>query len=64
MFRVTTLNLSADATQAGTALGHSEVGELSCEQFIALLEQFRRLDPVLNQEANPQIVAAGAPGAS
>jgi hypothetical protein len=62
MFRVTTLNLSADTTQAGTALGHSEVGELSREQFIALLEQFRRLDPVLNQEADPQVVVVGRAG--
>jgi len=56
MFRVTTLNLSADARSASADFGRNYSGEFSNPEAIVLLEQFRQIDPVENLECEPEII--------
>ena len=56
MFQVVTINLSNDSMSADTTHGPIDVGELTGEEFVALLERFRRLDPVQNHEADPHLL--------
>lgn len=62
MFQVTTVNLSTDTTAAGVMHGAVDVGELTAEEFAALLERFRRLDPVQNHEADPHLFVTMSAG--
>ncbi len=62
MYRVSTVNLSADATQADVAFGTAELGELPPGDVIALLERFRGLDVIQNQEVDPHVVLIGRSG--
>lgn len=62
MFQVVTINLSTDTTSADTAHGPIDVGELTPEEFAALLDRFRRLDPVQNQEADPHLLVTARAG--
>ncbi len=62
MLKVSTVNLSPDASQASATFDRREVGELDASQLIALLATFRGLDSVQNHEAEPQIIVAGKAG--
>lgn len=55
MARVSTVNLSPDAREAGATLGTTELGELAPETLLALLGNFQALDAVQNFEADPHI---------
>lgn len=56
MFHTTLINLDPDGSRASSELGSQCVGELSAEELVALLHQFRALDPLQNVEADPEIV--------
>ena len=60
MFRVTTVNLSPDALSADVFYETREMGDLGDAEFEALLQAFAGVDPVQNQEHDPQIHATGA----
>ncbi len=62
MFHVTTVNLSPDTSTADLAHGSVELGDLNADEFLALLEHFRRLDPVQNHEADPQLFVSARAG--
>lgn len=62
MFTVTTFHLSNDTTRADPALGPSELGVLTAEEFAALLTRFSRLDRVQNHEADPHLLVTAAAG--
>jgi hypothetical protein len=56
MFHVVTVNLAADAAAADIAHGTINLGELTADAFAALLERFRRLDPVQNHDSDPHLL--------
>lgn len=56
MFNVTTVNLSSDTTIADVAFGSSVLGNLAEDEVIALLERFRRIDPLQNNESDPHLL--------
>lgn len=62
MFNVTTVNLSTDTCAADIAHGRIDVGGLTGDEFIALLERFRRLDPVQNNDADPHLLVTTSAG--
>ncbi len=62
MFQVTTVNLTTDTTAADIAHGKVDVGELTIDEFLALLDRFRHLDPVQNHEADPHLLVTTAVG--
>jgi hypothetical protein len=62
MFHVTTINLSPDTTADDPAHGTADLGELNADEFLALLERFRRLGPVQNREAEPQLFVGARAG--
>jgi hypothetical protein len=62
MFHVTTVNLATDTTAAHVMHGAVDVGELTAEELVALLERFRRLDPVQNHEADPHLFVMTSAG--
>jgi hypothetical protein len=62
VFYITTVNLSSDTTDANVKHGAVDVGEWSTEEFAALLERFRRLDPVQNLEADPHLFVTTSAG--
>lgn len=62
MFKVTTINLSPDTLSSVPGDVATDLGELSSEEFSALLERFRNLDPVQNNEANPHILVTARAG--
>ena len=62
MFQVITINLSTDTTTADVAHGAVDIGELTAEEFAALLERFRRLDAVQNHEAEPHLFVTAPAG--
>ena len=55
MFHVAVVNLSPDARTATAGDGRRELGQLTAEQLIALLNTFAELDPVQNNDADPEI---------
>jgi hypothetical protein len=62
MFKVTTVNLAPDTLSAIPGHGVTELGELSPEEFTAVLARFRDLDPVQNLEADPHILVTAHAG--
>src|SRR6266540_2927593 len=60
MFRVSTVNLSADATLADSARGQEELGDFSAADLAALLDRFAQLDPAQNRAADPQLFIASS----
>lgn len=62
MFRVTAVNVSADALHAGVTLGRTELGELPRDQLIALLDNFTRLNAAENHQADPCFEITGRSG--
>jgi hypothetical protein len=62
MFHVTLVNLAADASAADIAFDRHELGELSADQVLPLLERFAQLDAVANAEAEPQIKLSARAG--
>lgn len=62
MFQVTTLNLTPDLRTAAPNLGSCDFGELTADQFLAMMENLRLIDPVQNHEADPQIVVEAPAG--
>ncbi len=58
MLKISTVNLSADATQVGAAHSTEEPFEATLGDFSKLLETFRLLDAVANHEADPHIVVS------
>jgi hypothetical protein len=62
MFHVVTVNLANDSSSADIAHGSIDVGELTADEFVALLERFRRLDPVQNHEADPHLLVTTRAG--
>jgi len=62
MFHVITVNLAPDTTSADVAHAATDLGELSPEEFTALLERFRHLDPVQNLEGDPHLLVTARAG--
>lgn len=62
MIKVTSIHLSEDLKSANSELGLIDHGQVSPETLKALLETFRHLDPVLNQEHDPHLLIQGASG--
>jgi hypothetical protein len=62
MFKVSTVNLSADTTAASSDFGLTELGELSAAELAALLDRFRALDAVQNAEADPHLFVEAPAG--
>ncbi len=62
MFTVTTVNLAPDTTTADVAFGPTDLGVLSGEEFIALLERFTQIDAAQNNEADPHLLVTAAAG--
>lgn len=62
MFTVTTVNLSSDTSRAEADLGAAELGTLSIEEFISLLDRFRQIDAAQNLEADPHLLVTAAAG--
>jgi hypothetical protein len=62
MFRVSTVNLSADATQVDTTAGTEELGEMSAESVAAQLERFTALDPTQHPDADPHLLIVAPAG--
>lgn len=62
MYRTATVNLSDDLATADPIYGTNELGELSGEQIIELLEKFRALDVMQNHHAEPHLVLNGRSG--
>jgi len=62
MLKVTTVNLSPDTRSASVMPDPTELGELSAEEFVALLARFRAIDPVQNLEADPHLIVTARAG--
>ncbi len=62
MFHVTTASLSPDGRAANPTFGTLDQGQLSATELVALLESLRRVDPVQNHHAAPEIVVVGRGG--
>jgi hypothetical protein len=62
MFTVTTVNLAADTTTADIAFGSTDLGVLSTDEFIGLLERLTRIDAAQNSEADPHLLVTAAAG--
>ncbi len=62
MFTVTTMNLTPDLRTAQPDLGACDFGQVDEGQLIVLLERFRDIDPVQNQDAEPHVVVVGPAG--
>ncbi len=62
MFTVSTVNLASDTSYAEADLGQAELGILSTDEFTALLERFRQIDPAQNNEADPHLLVSAAAG--
>jgi len=62
MFKVTTLNLAPDTRSALPAPDPTDLGELSADEFGALLARFRDLDSVQNLETDPHLVVTARAG--
>lgn len=62
MFRLSTVNLSEDYAHAGAEHGTVERGELTREQLIALLENFRGLATAQNEDADPHLLLTSTVG--
>src|SRR4051812_25825214 len=58
MFQVVTVNLATDTSGASSAHGVIDVGELTRDEFAALLERFRGLDSIKNHEPDPLLLVA------
>jgi hypothetical protein len=56
MYQVSTVNLSADGTQARPSYGTVEIGDIDTAALTEWLEQLRRLDHVQNHEADPHLI--------
>lgn len=56
MFDVTLINLQPDLAAAVPDLGAHHVGEIEEPRLLALLNRFRRVNPIENHDAEPQIV--------
>lgn len=55
MFVVSTHNLTPDLRTARADVGSCDFGNLSAEQLIAILENFRLIDSIQNHEAEPHV---------
>src|SRR5687767_14606111 len=55
MYQVTLVNLTPDASEADASLGTGKLGLLSADAIARLLEAFRKIDPMQNVEAEPEI---------
>jgi hypothetical protein len=62
MFRITAVNLTRDPLSARPDLGRSDLGSLDSAQLLILLENFRRLDPIQNHDAAPQLLIEAPSG--
>lgn len=62
MFRISTVNLSADAATANAAIGAKDGGEIAADKLVELLERFRALDSIQNHEAEPAVVIVARTG--
>jgi hypothetical protein len=62
MFHVVTMNLDIDLASADVAHGPIDLGQLTAEEFAALLERFRQLDPVQVSEADPHLLVTARAG--
>ncbi|MBI5771529.1 MAG: hypothetical protein HZA93_27395 [Verrucomicrobia bacterium] len=55
MFNVTVVNLTADARHAAIHSGPCPLGQLSADELVGLLQTFAEIDPVENNDADPEI---------
>lgn len=62
MFTVTTVNLTSDTSGADAALGPSDLGVLSAEEFNALLGRFSQIDARQNHDADPHLLVSASAG--
>lgn len=62
MYKTTLQNLSADLHQASSVLGTLEMGEVDAPRLHTILEQFRNIDPLQNNEASPKITISSVRG--
>jgi hypothetical protein len=62
MFKISTVNLSADTATAAADYGEQPLGELSAEELTALLERLRDIHPEQNAEADPHVLIAAPAG--
>ena len=62
MFTVTTFNLAPDTRSAVPGQGHTDLGELSIEEFSFLLARFRELDSQQNLEGDPHLIVTARAG--
>ncbi len=62
MFLVTTVNLAPDTRRAAADQGTTDLGELSPDEFAALLERLRTIDPVQNHECDPHVIVVARAG--
>lgn len=61
-FRVSTVHLSPEATRADPTQGTIELGELSDDALVALLERLRVLDAAAVVDAEPEVVITSRAG--
>jgi hypothetical protein len=59
MYRVSTSHLGPDGRRANAANESTDRGEMSATDFTVLLDAFCEIDPVDNEEYDPNIVASG-----
>ena len=55
MFKVSAVNLTPDARSATEGSGSRELGQLSADELIGLLNTFAEIDAVQNNDADPEI---------
>lgn len=55
MFRATLINWDRETGRAAPEMPPSRLGALSSDEVLAMLEQFRAIDPIENAEADPEI---------
>ncbi len=62
MFKVATSHLSPDARDASVTFGRRDLGEFEADKLTVFLETFRELDPLKNDEAEPEVIISGGAG--
>src|ERR1041385_9063681 len=61
-FRVSTIHLAPDAASADPTQGTIELGEISADALLALLERLRTLEEANVVDAEPHLVVTGRAG--
>lgn len=62
MFKVVTVNLSADVRSAHLEYGQCDAGEVDAASLVAALEAFREIDAIQNLDAEPHLLITGRNG--